>query len=393
MTGNLLARTAAKRQFPERWLKGCLLCYVLCGWASIGTGQDRWTADAGRDRIGISTDGNWQGNNWLGGTNNSGEWTLGVRGDSTDTGFLVSHVTSGGPADRARIQPGDRIVTVDGYQVGILSERLHDLTTEINRRADSTGALRLLLQDGQSGRLATVRVQLDDQSQRLTGRLVLSQSLPSDATVTVQIENLTRPQYGVRNGQQVFFAPNQREIPFQIAYDPQYIFSQDIYQVRAFVSAAGRNVFYTPRPARVLTQGNPSQVTMVLEPVTALAGYTDTGGGTVTGYSNYNDLDDEVKRIYQRYLGRLPSATEMAAARILGNDAKTLQERLPLKLMASQDYYDLARNDNNFWLANVFGVIVGREASEAELEQWRRRFADLRFSRTELLRQLYQQAR
>jgi uncharacterized lipoprotein YbaY len=252
--------------------------------------------------------------------------------------------------------------------------------------------VRFLLQDGQNGRLATVRVQLDDQSQRLTGRLVLNQPLPPDASVTVQIENLTRPQWGVRNGTQVFLATNQREIPFQIAYDPQYIFSQDIYQVRAFVSAGGRNVFYTPRPARVLTQGNPNQVSMALEPVTALAAYSESSG-TVTGYSNYNDLDDEVKRIYQRYLGRLPSATEMAAARILGNDARTLQERLPLKLMASQDYFDLARNDNNFWLSNVFGVIVGREASAAEIEQWRVRFAQLNGSRTELLRQLYQQAR
>lgn len=375
-----------------RRISYCLLCWILFCHASKVSAQERWPVDSSRDRFGSGIDGTWQGNSWLGGTTHSGEWTLGVRGDSTDTGFLVSQVTSGGPADRARIQPGDRIVTIDGYQVGILNERLHDLTTEINRRADSTGAVRLLIQDGQNGRLATVRVQLDDQSQRLTGRLVLNQPLPPNASVTVQIENLTRPQWGVRNGTQVFLATNQREIPFQIAYDPQYIFSQDIYQVRAFVSAGGRNVFYTPRPARVLTQGNPNQVSMALEPVTALAAYSETSG-TVTGYSNYNDLDDEVKRIYQRYLGRLPSATEMAAARILGNDARTLQERLPLKLMASQDYFDLARNDNNFWLSNVFGVIVGREASAAEIEQWRVRFAQLNGSRTELLRQLYQQAR
>ena len=61
--------------------------------------------------------------------------------------------------------------------------------------------------------------------------------------------------------------------------------------------------------------------------------------------------------------------------------------------MASQEYFDLARNDRDFWLTNVFGVIVGRQPSQAEITQWKQRFADLRFSRTEVLRQLYQQSR
>jgi uncharacterized lipoprotein YbaY len=258
--------------------------------------------------------------------------------------------------------------------------------------------VRLLLQDGQTGRLASVRIQLDRQSQRLSGTIQSSQPLPPDALVTVQIENLTRPQWVVRNGQRAFSAPNQKTIPFEIAYDPLYVSSEDVYQVRAFVTSQGRNIMFTPQPVRVLTQGNPSRVDLRLDEVASIPASTTSAGsvgtaGTLTGFANYNQLDDEVIRIYRLYLGRAPSPAELAAARILGNDLKTLTDRLPLKLMASAEYFDLARNDNDFWLNNVFGVIVGRQPSPAEMTRWKQRFAELRHSRTELLRQLHQQAR
>lgn len=371
---------------------------VLLAVVQPGVAQDRFGQSDARNRLGASEgtmqDGAWP-NNWrFGSANNSSQWNLGVMGDSSETGFRVSQVTSGGAASRARLEPGDIILTVEGYQIGLIGGRLYDLADEVNRRADSTGAVRLLLQDGQTGRLASIRVQLDNQTQRLTGTLSAPMALPADAVVTVLIENLTRPQWAVRNGQQVINAGNQRNIPFQIAYDPQYVFAQDIYQVRAYVSSNGRNVYYTPQPVRVITHGNQSQVTLRLEDV---AGGLQTGSpgpsGTLTGFGNYNQLDDEVTRLYKLYLGRAPTGAELAAARISASDLDSITQRLPLKLMASQEYFDLAQNNRDFWLTNVFGVIVGRQPSQAEVAQWKQRFSDLGFSRTELLRQLYAQAR
>lgn len=328
----------------------------------------------------------WQGNSWLGGQQ-SAEWNLGVRGDSTETGFLISQVTPGSAADRARLRVRDIIITVEGFQVGQVSGRLYDLTQEINRRADSKGAVRLLLQDGQSGRLASVSVQLDRHSHQLTGMLLAPQTLPADAVVTVQIDNVTRPYMVVRNGQQVLSGANQRNIPFRISYDPAYLAASDVYQVRATVASGGRDILYS-QPSRVLTQGNPSNVQLRLE------GFTNTTGTTSTvvtaGYVNYNELDQRLIAIYREYLGREPTAAELAAARVLGTSVSNTLERLPLKLMASQEYFDLARNDNDFWLSNVFGVIIGRPPKPDELARWRQRFVELRYSRTELLRQLKQ---
>jgi uncharacterized lipoprotein YbaY len=366
----------------------------LAGQLSAGSlaAQDRWSQDSSRSRDG-SFSSAFRQNDWISSASNSHQWNLGVQGESTEVGFLIRQVTTGGAASRARMQTGDSIIAVEGFQVGFVGERLYELNDELNQRANAGGVVRLLLQDGQTGRLASVRVQLDRQVQRLTGTIQATSLLPPDAVVHVQIENLTRPQWVVRNGHQVISAPNQRTIPFDIAYDPAYISASDIYQVRAFVSSGGRNILFTPQPVRVLTLGNPSQVQLRLEPI-ATGGSTPVGtSGTLTGFPNYNQIDEEVTRIYRLYLGRSPSPAELAAAHILSTDLRTLSERLPLKLMASQEYFDLARNSNDFWLRNVFGVIVGREPSQPEVTQWQRRFAELNYSRTELLRQLHQQSK
>ena len=66
---------------------------------------------------------------------------------------------------------------------------------------------------------------------------------------------------------------------------------------------------------------------------------------------------------------------------------------MPLELMAAQEYFDLAGNNNLVWLEKVFQEIVKKRPSQIELDQWMRRYADLRYSRTELLRQLNSQVR
>ena len=74
-------------------------------------------------------------------------------------GVRVRSVTPGSAASRARIEVGDSIVTVNGYQVGMVQGRLYDLSEEISRRADASGAVTLVVQDHRTSALASVRVQ------------------------------------------------------------------------------------------------------------------------------------------------------------------------------------------------------------------------------------------
>jgi uncharacterized lipoprotein YbaY len=329
----------------------------------------------------------WLGGDWLGTANQQvRRWRLGVTGDNRQTGVLVRQVSAGSAAARARIEAGDLIVNVGGFQVGMVEGRLYDLAEEINRRADANGQVTLVVQDRTSGQLAVVPIQLDNHDARLTGILSYRERgpLPTDAIVTVQVENLTRPHFAVRNGTTQFRPLPGASIPFEIAYDPSYINQQDTYQVRATVTSAGRTILETQQPQRVLTGGAPSQVQLVLIPVTGFG----TGGVVTAGYPNYNAIDDRLTAMYRKYLNRDPLPLELASLRLTpGIDTRL--ETLPLDIMAGQEYFDAAGNNNLVWLERVFSQIVKRPPTQDEMLQWMQRYAELGNSRTDLLRQLY----
>ncbi len=370
--------------------QAALLIAIVCTVAPNPLGaQTRWDSNGdARDRSQLfdSQSPSWQGGDWLSGpTTAKTQWRIGVTGDNLDTGVLVRQVSSGSAAAKARIEVGDLIVNVRGFQVGKVEGRLYDLAEEINRRADTTGLVTLVVQDHVSGQLASVRVRLDNYDTALTGTLAYRERspLPSDAVVTVQIENMTRPYYAVRNGATQFRPSLGNSIPFTIAYDAAYVNPQDTYQVRATVTSGGRTIMDTPQPQRVLTGVNSNQVLLTLAPV-----YTPGSGSVVSaGYPNFNDFDDRLVNMYRKYLNRDPSFVELAALRATPNIASRM-ETMPLEIMAGQEYFDAAGNNNTAWLDRVFREIIKHPPSQSELQPWMQRYADLRYSRMDLLRQL-----
>lgn len=87
-------------------------------------------------------------------------FTLGVEVRNLETGVQVVRVIRDSPAERAGIDRGDVILTVGGYQVGYVNNRLYDLGDEVAARIDGQGRALLLVQQGQSGRLANTVVDL-----------------------------------------------------------------------------------------------------------------------------------------------------------------------------------------------------------------------------------------
>ncbi|MEM9701884.1 MAG: PDZ domain-containing protein [Planctomycetota bacterium] len=87
---------------------------------------------------------------------------LGVNGTDTPTGVLITRVVPGTPADVAGLTRGDRILTVGGYQVGLVSTqngvRAYPLGVELARRLDAAGMATLLVQDGRTRQVTTVTV-------------------------------------------------------------------------------------------------------------------------------------------------------------------------------------------------------------------------------------------
>jgi uncharacterized lipoprotein YbaY len=382
---------------------GGMACCLSVFDPSPAAAQTKFEQGLMRDRLGSNTNnfgndwqGGWQGGaSWLGGNSSQQQdWRLGVRVDNTETGAVIREVTPNSAGDRARLEVGDLIIAVGGFQIGMIEGRLYDLGDELRRRADASGIVTLLVQDHRNGQIASVRVQLDASQSVLSGTLVYREriSLPPDAIVTVQIDNLSRPYAVLRGGQVSYRAINSGTIPFEIAYDQSYLSPQDIYQVRASVSSGGREIFTTPQPQRVLTQGNPISVRLDLVTVGS-SSLTSIPGSVVTAsYPNYNALDEQIAVLYRRYLNRLPSNAELAALRISSPNLANRINTLPIELMAAQEYFDASGNNNPQWLRRVFTEVVGKAPTQVEGDQWMQRFAELRFSRTELLRQLYSQA-
>jgi hypothetical protein len=87
---------------------------------------------------------------------------LGVSGTDTASGVVVTQVVPGTPADRAGLERGDRVLTVSGVQVGLVSAptgpRVVPLGLALARRLRPTGDATLLVQDHRTGRITTINV-------------------------------------------------------------------------------------------------------------------------------------------------------------------------------------------------------------------------------------------
>ncbi len=258
----------------------CLLpvCVLLCR-LPFTAAQENWSGSADPYATGFNLDRTWDNNNWFNVPPGNRNWPLGATGTNSDTGVIVRQVIPNSIAAQNGINVGDTIVCVGGAQVGRVGNQVFDVTEEINRRADARGRVSLVVQDSRSLQLRPIRMRLNDPQTSPQGGLsgtlfVNSGQLPPNAIATVQLENVDRPYFVVRNGQ-ISFRPaafNGGRIPFVLNYDPGYISAGDRYRVRATITSNGRTIYDTPQAPFVLTQGNPSNVQLVLTAV----GY---GGG------------------------------------------------------------------------------------------------------------------
>ncbi|MGB0597314.1 MAG: YbaY family lipoprotein [Rubripirellula sp.] len=361
------------------------------------TAQAEWQNGSTNPAATATWNSGWGSDSWLGSSGaNKNQWLLGVDASNTDVGAMVTRVNPGSAAARAGITPQDIIVSVGNSRVGRVGGRIFDLGEEIKRHADATGRVGLLVQNSQTMRLASMTVQLDSNlTSALTGTLLLppNTQLPYDAVATVQLENVSRPHYVVRNGEYSFRVPQPfaGQIGFNLNYDRDYIVPNDTYRVIARIVSGGRTLYVTAQAAFVITRGNPNQVQLQLVPASsaAVAGASGTNIGSVytVGYTNYDLITQRVTESYQRYLNRAPSSLELAAWHQVP-DVEFRLTQLPLELMASQEYFDRVGDNNSVWIRKVFGEVIGRTPSALEFDQWMRRFADVRYSRMEVLKQM-----
>ncbi|NND96168.1 MAG: PDZ domain-containing protein [Pirellulaceae bacterium] len=94
------------------------------------------------------------------GTHGPGPWYLGVYGSYTSTGMLLTEVYPQTAAARAGLQVGDRILTVNGHQIGVVNGYRIPIDAALQRYATRSGHVRLLVQDRNTMRLVNTDARL-----------------------------------------------------------------------------------------------------------------------------------------------------------------------------------------------------------------------------------------
>ena len=90
----------------------------------------------------------------------SRRWVLGVRADATDTGYLIRTVEHASAAKQYGLEVGDRIIAVDGKQIGRIGDQVVRLGDQLESSGGQDGRVLLLIQDRRNDRLVPLRVTL-----------------------------------------------------------------------------------------------------------------------------------------------------------------------------------------------------------------------------------------
>ena len=293
------------------------------------------------------------------------DWQLGITVDNTTAGVVVRNVQPRSSAERAGLEAGDIILTVGGFQVGYVDNRLFDVGEEIRRRVDTQGSVRMLVQDLRTGKVNLLNVNLQNVSVAVRGDVVWRNynALPPGATLQIRIDNVTRPYQAVGGGVLNTLITQNQPIPYELNLDPSYLVAGERYQIQAMIRSGDQVIYSTAQPVVIdPTRGSLSNVRLEVSP----AGVVPAGGTYSTAYStNVNMVND----YYQRYLSRTPSQGEMTAWLEYFARGKS-EEDLPVTLLSSTEFYERAGSTDARFIDRMFRVVVNRAPSNEETNQW-----------------------
>jgi len=293
------------------------------------------------------------------------DWQLGITVDNTTSGVVVRNVQPRSAAERAGLEAGDIILTVGGFQVGYVDNRLFDVGEEIRRRVDSQGTVRMLVQDLRTGKVNLLNVNLQNVSVSVRGDVVWRDfgKIPVGATLQVRVDNISRPYQAIGGGILNTLITQNQPIPYELNLDPSYLVAGERYQIQAMIRSGDQVIYASAQPLLIdPTLGSLNNIRLEVAPV----GSVSTGGNYSAAYStNVNLIND----YYQRYLSRVPTQSEMTAWLEYFARGKSIED-LPVTLLSSTEFYERAGSTDARFIDKMFRVVVNRAPSNEETNQW-----------------------
>lgn len=293
------------------------------------------------------------------------DWQLGITVDNTTAGVVVRNVQPRSGAERAGLEAGDIILTVGGFQVGYVDNRLFDVGEEIRRRVDNQGTVRMLVQDLRTGKVNLLNVNLQNVSVSVRGDVVWRDfgKVPVGATLQVRVDNISRPYQAIGGGILNTLITQNQPIPYELNLDPNYLVAGERYQIQAMIRSGDQVIYASAQPLLIdPTRGSLNNIRLEVVPV----GSVSTGGNYSAAYStNVNLIND----YYQRYLSRVPTQSEMTAWLEYFARGKSIED-LPVTLLSSTEFYERAGSTDARFIDKMFRVVVNRAPSNEETNQW-----------------------
>ncbi|MFO0923905.1 MAG: YbaY family lipoprotein [Pirellulales bacterium] len=309
---------------------------------------------------------------------------LGAYLENTTTGVLIRDVVPGGIAAANGFEPGDTIVTVAGYQVGIVNDRIYDAVDEIQKRTDASGGCSMLILDRSSNRLTNFRLDISGTTTpSVSGQAFVQQSIniPQGSHLRVELRNLTRPFQQIDGGSDLRPITGFGPYSFEIHYNPVYITQGDRYRLVASV---------IDPMGQTLMQGSSdiaAPAGRVQTSVQMMPGVVTASGTTSVGYApDYST----VTQMFQRILGRVPDAGELNAWSMELAKGTSL-DGLKAELLASRQFFDQSGNNNNLYVQRMFQALTGRNPNSNEVSMMLSKLSSYGNSRVYLVKDLMNQ--
>ena len=304
---------------------------------------------------------------------------LGIMARNTATGVEIVSVNPGSVAQASGLQPGDTIITVAGYQVGMVGDRLYDVGDEIAKRLNTSGQVPLLVRNGRTGGLTTVPAQFGTASRAISGVLNAPQGLqvPSTSVITVRLLDVTEPQWrdvALTQGQ----LPVARGFPVSYRLDPPASTPQHRYAIDARVEDAGRMLLQTTSPVTLASLDREQRVDLTL------AGQAAPAAAVVPSA--------QIQQWIQAYLGRQPRPYETEVWLADLQQGKSLAD-VQAGILSSSEYFERQRSNRDLYVTDVFRQLYGVPPTPAQLADLLARYDRVQGVRLPFVQQLQQQPR
>lgn len=289
-------------------------------------------------------------------------YRLGINVQNTPTGVLVVGVTPGSVAQASGIEAGDTLVTVGGYQVGYVGDRLFDLGDELARRVDAAGGAMLLVRDGRTGTLENAAVRFGAASRAVSGRIFgpSGTRLPASAVIAVRVLDVTYPQW-----QNVVVAQGQMastDLPTSYRIDLPVLQANHRYAVDSRVEHGGRVIMQTGQPTPLAAIDREQQVDLVL-----------VGQQPPPGPQPSLQPRDQIDQWIRTYLARPPRnfETEVWMAELYrGRSLANVQAGI----LSSSELFERCGRSRDIYVSEVFRLLYGRAPTAAELANLQTRY-------------------